>query len=315
MTTNRFGLFCLASLLGTTLMSGVAFAQNAPPPQGYPDPNAQPQYPQQPQQPPQQYPQQPGYPQQQPGYPPQDYQQQQQGYPQQQQQYPQQPGYPQQQPGYPPQQYPQQPGYNPPPGYGTAPGYGPPPGYAPPPPYVPPSGHRGLLAMPYLGINGFAGDTGNGVGPGVRIGGLLGFFASPMFSLNGELSIDFMNLDQNTYPDTAGVRASLSIAPLFHIPAGGNLELVAGPKLGVWDEELSDTAGSNMTASVSGYLVGLNAGLFARTGHLWVGGLFTYESAVPDKVCSNDGFNGDVCGSPLDKTSEKVVSFNGALMF
>lgn len=314
MTTNRFGLFCLASLLGTTLVSGVAFAQNAPPPQGYPDPNAQPQYPPQ-QQPPQQYPQQPGYPQQQPGYPPQDYQQQQQqqpGYPP--QQYQQQPGYPPQQPGYPPQQYPQQPGYTPPPGYGTAPGYGPPPGYAPPPPYVPPSGHHGLLAMPYLGINGFAGDTGIGVGPGVRVGGLLGFFASPMFSLNGELSIDFMNLDQNYYPDTTGVRASLSIAPLFHFPAGGNLELVAGPKLGVWDEELGDTQ-SNATLSYSGYLVGLNAGLFARAGRMSIGGLFTFESAVPDKSCANDGFNGDVCSSLSNATSEKVVSFNGALMF
>jgi serine protease Do len=53
---------------------------------------------------------QPGYPQQQPGYPPQGYPQQQPGYPQQ--------GYPQQQPGYPPQGYPQQ-GYpqQPQPGY------------------------------------------------------------------------------------------------------------------------------------------------------------------------------------------------------
>lgn len=313
MTMNRFGLFYLASLIGITLMSGVAFAQNAPPPQGYPDPNAQPQYPQQ-QQPPQQYPQQPGYPQQQPGYPPQDYQQQQQqppqpGYP------PQQPGYPPQQPGYPPQQYPQQPGYAPPPGYGTPPGYGPPAGYAPPPPYMPPSGHHGLLAMPYLGINGFAGDTGNGVGPGVRIGGLLGFFASPMFSLNGELSIDFMNLDSNLYPNTSGVRASISIAPLFHLPAGGNLEVVVGPKLGVWDEELSDTSGSNASQSASGYLVGLNAGLFARAGRTWVGGLFTFESATPDKACANDGFSGDSCVTLTNATSEKVLSFDGALMF
>jgi hypothetical protein len=312
MTTNRFGLFCLASLLGTTLMSGVAFAQNAPPPQGYPDPNAQPQYP--PQQ--QQYPQQPGYPPQQPGYPPQDYQQQQPGYP------PQQPGYPPQQPGYPPQQQPgyppQQPGY-PPPAYAPPPGYGPPPGYAPAPPpaYAPPPGHHGLLGMAYIGINGFAGDTGQGIDPGLRLGGLLGVYVSPMFSLNGELSIDFLNLDSTIYPSNlTGVRASLSIAPLFHLAAGtGNMELVIGPKLGVWDEEFSDD-NSDATASISGYLIGLNAGAFARVGRSSLGGLFSFESATPTKQCQNDGFSGDMCISiPGSPAAEKVFAFTLAALF
>jgi hypothetical protein len=307
MTTNRFGLFCLASLLGTTLTSGLAFCQAAPPPQGYPDPNAQPQYPPQQQQ--YQQPQQPGYPPPQQGYAPQDYQQQQPGYPQQQPGYPpqQQPGYPQQQPGYPP---PQQ-GY-PPPGYGPPPGYAP----APPPAYAPPPGHHGLLAMAYIGINGFAGETGQGIDPGLRLGGLLGFYASPMFSLNGELSIDFMNLDSNLFPNTTGVRASLSIAPLFHFPAGtGNIELVVGPKLGVWDEELSDT-NSSATQSFSGYLLGLNAGAFTHVGRSSLGGLFSFESATPNKACQNDGFNGDICSSiPGSPTSEKVLAFTLAALF
>ena len=282
MTTNRFGLFCLASLLGTTLMSGVAFAQ-APPPQGYPDPNAQPQQYPPPQQ--QQYQQQPGYPPPQPGYPPQEYQQQQPGYPPQQPGYPppQQPGYPQQQPGYPP---PQQPGY-PPPGYAPPPGYGPPPGYAPPPPpaYRRRRAITGCSAWPISASIDSPGDTGQGVGPGLRLGGLLGVYVGPMFSLNGELSIDFLNLDSNLVSaNVTGVRASLSIAPLFHLPAGtGNMELVIGPKLGVWDEEFSDD-NSDATASVSGYLVGLNAGAFARVGRTSLGGLFSFESATPTKV-------------------------------
>jgi len=313
MTTNRFGLSCLASLLGTTLMASVAFAQAAP--QGYPDPNAQPQYP--PQQP--QYPQQPGYPPPQPGYAPQDYQQQQQqqpGYPQQQ------PGYPQQQPGYPPPQQPgyppQQPGY-PPPGYAPPPGYGPPPGYAPAPPpaYAPPPGHHGLLGMAYIGVNGFGGETGQGIDPGVRVGGLLGVFASPMFSLNGELSIDFLNLDSNSpqFSSVTGVRASLSIAPLFHFPAGtGGMELLIGPKLGVWDEEFSDD-NSDATSSFSGYLLGLNAGAFAHVGRTSLGGLFSFESATPTKACVNDGF-GESCSSiGGNPTSEKVFAFNLAAMF
>jgi hypothetical protein len=168
--------------------------------------------------------------------------------------------------------------------------------------------------MAYIGVNGFAGDTGQGVDPGLRLGGLLGFYASPMFSLNGELSIDFMNLDSNLFPDQTGVRASLSIAPLFHFPTGtANMELVIGPKLGVWDEELSDN-NSSATASFSGYLIGLNAGAFAHVGRTSLGGLFSFESATPNKACTNDGFNGDNCVS-FSGASEKVLAFNLAALF
>jgi hypothetical protein len=323
MTTNRFGLFCLASLLGTTLMSGVALAQNAPPPQGYPDPNAQPQYPPQ-QQPPQQYPQQPGYPQQQPGYPPQDYQQQPQqqqqpGYPP--QQYPQQPGYPQQQPGYPqqqpgypPQQYPQQPGYAPPPGYGTPPGYGPPAGYSPPPTYAPspPAGHHGLLLMGYLGIHAFEGAAGDNYGPGLRVGGMLGFYLNPVVSVNGELSIDIMNLKTDTgfyTSDDSAARVVFSFSPLFHLPVNPQMEVVLGPKFGAWVDTF--TFSDNSSADISGYLLGLNAGVFVRTGRMSLGGLFSFDDGVPTQICDTNG----LCGTPADKTSEKVIAFNGAILF
>jgi hypothetical protein len=181
-------------------------------------------------------------------------------------------------------------------------------------------GHRGLLAIGFVGINAFAGESGKNIGPGFRLGGLLGFFASPMFSLNGELSLDVMNLDSNTFgANTTGVRASLSIAPLVHLPMSPTMEVVLGPKLGVWDEEL-DYSDTNQTVSGSGYLLGLNAGLFTRLGNnTYLGGLFSFENASVNKVCQNlnDG-SGDQCvsGSALgNPPSEKVLAFNLAGMF
>ena len=93
------------------------------------------------------------------------------------------------------------------------------------------------------------------------------------------------------------------------------MELVIGPKLGVWDEEFSDD-NSSATASVSGYLIGLNAGAFARVGRTSLGGLFSFESATPTKTCQNDGFNGDMCNSISgNPTSQKVFAFNLAALF
>ena len=284
MTTKRFFAANLAPLLVATLMSSMALAQAAPPAQQY-DPNAQPQ-----QYPPQQqpYPQQQGYPPQQQPYP------QQQGYPPQQQPYPQQ--YPQQQQPY-PQQYPQQAPYP-----------------APPPP---PVGHHGLLLMGYAGFHTFQGTNGEGLGPGLRLGGMLGFYASPVFSINGELSIDVLNLDSATAGSGAsGVRVDFSLSPLYHIPAAGNFEVVIGPKLGVWDEEFSSSDGFT-NFSFSGYSLGFNLGGFARVGNILLGGLFAFDYGVATKYCpDNSGVN---CATPSNfnftDANEKVASFNASALF
>ena len=276
MTTMRFRAVAFGSLLAATLISNGARAQTAPPTQQYPDPNAQPQY----QQPPQQYQQQPGYPPQQQPYPP--------------------------QPGYPPA------GYPPPPGY-------PPPGYPPPPPPAyppPPLGHHGLLLSGYIGINAFVGSGGEGIDPGLRLGGLIGFYASPVFSINGELSIDFMNLnnDNSFTSDITAVRAALSLSPLYHMATSGNFEIVLGPKLGVWDEEYDDGSG-NKLFSYSGYLVGVNAGGYTRVGNTLLGGLFSFENSVVDKACQPDTFGTDQCGSVSNVPSHKVLAFNLSALF
>jgi hypothetical protein len=301
-TTHRICTAGMSCLLGLILMPGTIVAQQAAPPSPppYPDPNQAPYPQQQPQQP--QTPQQP-YPQQ---YPPQPQPYPQQGYPQQyppaQQPYPQQ-SYPQQ---YPPQQQPYpQPGY--PQQYPPAGSY-----QAPPPA---PPGHHGLLLMGFLGFHAFQGDTGEGLSPGLRLGGLLGFYASPVFSLNGELTLDFLNIDSSSpYNGATGVRALLALSPLYHVPAG-NVELVIGPKFGGWGTTLSDD-NSGASISARGYVLGLNAGVFARAGNINLGGLFSFEAGFPTSICFDDGL-GDACHSATgsEKDADKIVAFNGAILF
>ncbi len=295
--------------------------QQPEPQPGYQQPQPQPGY-QQPQQQPgyQQYPQpQPGYqqpqgyPYQQQGYPQQGYQQPQPGY---QQPYPQQgyqqpPGYPPAQ-GYAPQGNPPPPGYYAPaprPAYGPPPGYGPPPSYAPPP--VEPAFRRGFLWMPYIGVNVPVGDTSKGVSTGLRLGGLFGFNASPFLSLNGELTIDVLNLDSSMGTSASGAEVDFAFSPLFHIDLPA-LELVVGPKLGFFamSATFSESGYPDTTLSGSGLAYGFNAGVFIPLGHIAIGGLFNFTGRSYFSSCLND-----VCGDASGGSDDKFFGFSGALMY
>ncbi len=248
-----------------------------------------------------------GYPQQQPGYPPTGY--------------PQQPGYPPpgyaQQPGYPPPGYPP-PGY-PPPGYPPAgappPGYGYPPGAYPPPPPKP-AGKSTFLAMIFLGVNSLQGDSGQHFGPGFRLGTILGGRVNDMFSINGELTLDFLN--QNDLPpgDTiTEVEIDLAVSPLFHVHAG-RLELVVGPKLGVMtDSAQIDVDGTTTTGSGSGVVYGLNAGLFAPVSRaVSLGGLVSFVGRKFNKICTTDTTGVDTCQTDSLPT-DKILGIAFAVIF
>jgi hypothetical protein len=273
--------------------AGAPAQPGPPPPQGY-DPN-QPGYPP-PGYPAQGYPAQPGYPPQgypaQPGYPPA-------GYPPPQ-------GYPA--PGYPPQGYPAQPGYPPP-------GYPPPQGYPPPGPMVAPV-RSGFLAMIYLGPHFFLGDSGNGLGTGVRFGTILGGRINQRVSLNGELSFDFLN-QKNTDPtvDSTAVEVDFAFSPLYHIPSG-NLEFVVGPKLALSVGSQTNTSGgATDTTSVSGVGYGANAGLFVLASRsIAIGGLASFVARRFTQECFTPDGGSESCAS-IPATTDKVLSFTGAILF
>jgi hypothetical protein len=231
----------------------------------------------------------------------------------------------------PPQGYP--PPYAPPPGY--PPGYGAPgsypPGYGPPPASYPPPGYavfppppppvaiwrRGFLAMPYVGVNSFEGNTGKGIDPGLRLGAIMGGHAAPTLSLNGELLIDVVNLRDAPSNQTAA-SVELDFSPLIHIPSD-NIEFVIGPKLGAYVFSITqkNTAYGDVTDSLTGLVVGFNAGLFAEVSpNLAIGGLFSFSVRKPQHQCQKiDGY-GETCGDVPDSVdADKVFGFNGAVLF
>ena len=263
--------------------------QPQPPPQGYPPPPQGQEY----QQPPQGYPPQQGYPQQQQGYPPP-----QQGYPPPQ-------GYQQ------PQQYP--PAYQPPPGYAPPPGYGQP-GYGPPPPP-----HRsGFLALPYLGFTRHLGDTGTNLGTGVALGALLGGRLNPQFSLNGEISINFLSV-KNLPPgeESTAVEIDFTFSPLFHAPISNTAEFVLGPKLGFFGaaEERRYNGASLGTLSANGLAAGFNAGMFfAVSPSTSLGGMMSFTIRDPSTSCFKAPGGAEQC-EDIDATAEKVLGFNFGALF
>jgi hypothetical protein len=251
----------------------------------------------------QQYQPQPGYQQPQ-QYPQPGYQQPQQGYPQQQpypeQNYPQPQQYPQQ--GYAPQGNPPPPGY-----YAPQPTYAPPPAYAPPP--SEPAYRRGFLWIPYLGFNVPTGSSSDWASTGLRLGGIFGLNVGPFLSLNGELTIDLLNM--NTVPGVSatGAEVDFTFSPLFHFDIPG-LEFVVGPKLGFFDYSAtqSQSGYSDVTYSGSGLAYGVNAGVFVPLGRIAIGGLLNYTSR---HFSNSNACDTDYCTTGTDK----FFGFSGALMY
>ena len=163
----------------------------------------------------------------------------------------------------------------------------------------------------FLGMHTFQGDTGAGLSPGLRLGGLLGGYASPVFSLNGELALDFLNFDNANGASAA--RAVLAFSPLYHLPSG-NVELVIGPKIGAWATSISYD--DNTSSSANGYVLGINAGLFAHVGNVNLGGLASFEAGYATKICGDNGL-GEVCRDTVgsEKDADKVLAITGAILY
>jgi hypothetical protein len=311
MTSRRPALATLA----LSLVSSTAFGQTVaqppppaqPPDQAAPPPAAPAQQPAAPQPPGAPAPP-PGAPAQ-PGYPPQP------GYP----------GY-----YYPPPGYPAQPGYYPPGYYAPPPGYPgayPPPGYPPagvqgrvyvPPP--PASTKRGFLGLVYLGVNSFQGSNNSIVGPGVRFGAILGAQPWETFSINGEITIDQQNIHVPANAPGTSVSAiefDLAVSPLYHLRTG-NIEFVAGPKLGfmVADQTWRSNGLDSEDDSATGFVLGVNAGLFASLSrHFGIGGLASFVSRPFSKVCSTPFAGGQVCRTDNLPDADNVLALSIAIIF
>ena len=231
------------------------------------------------------------------------------------------PGYYAPPPGYPPPGY-APPGYAPPPGY-YPPTYPPPPGYAAPGVYAPPPPRRSsrfFQLIPYIGGHSFQGDGGAILGPGLRVGGLMGVRVNEYLTLNGELTLDFLNasLSQTgTYDSYNEQQATIGLSPLLNFPVSENVELAFGPKAGIWgssyNQYLNNRSGDG---TYSGYNFGANGAVFVQVGRkLWLGGLATFDLRVYGNSCFTPSSGKERCTATNVPAADKIIAFSALLMF
>jgi len=155
---------------------------------------------------------------------------------------------------------------------------------ATPQPAPPPSHQPTILFVPYLGFTLPVGDGWAGYKASPRFGALLGWHATERLSLNGECDVDYARSDLRgppQYGDTPRPNfwtgfwnpprhyIDLTFSPLVSLRAG---QIRLGPKIGWFTSKGSDDWGP---ATGSGFLVGLNAGLFLPYRSVSIGGLLT----------------------------------------
>jgi hypothetical protein len=239
-------------------------------------------------------------------------------------------GYPA--PGYPPPGSYPPPAYYPPPGSYPPPAYYPPPGSYPAPAYPPPGTYPGVYGrppprpssrffqlIPHIGVHSFQGQGGAILGPGVRVGGLVGLRVSDHLTINGELTFDVVNANHLPAQDTfySETDVTVGLSPLVNFPVGG-IELAFGPKFGGWAADYSQTslARGDGDGSYTGFDFGANGAAFVQVGRkLWLGGLLAFDLRTYGGSCFRPFSGVERCSSTNLPTSDKVVSLSALLMF
>jgi len=171
--------------------------------------------------------------------------------------------------------------------------------------------------LPYAGLHAHEGATGRDQDAGFRLGSLLGYRVNGQFSLNAELTIDFLNIvNQPAGVRATGAEVDLALSPLFHFDAGA-LELVLGPKLGIWGGvvDTKDDYGTVQT-SAAGLVVGGSAGAFLPLGNgASLGGLFSFVVRTVSNMCLKPDGGAQTCMDTPSADSEKVLGFTAAALF
>ena len=176
------------------------------------------------------------------------------------------------------------------------------------------------MFMPFLGLHSFQDSSSSGFDAGLRIGALVGGFATGQWSLNAGMAFDVFNPNSQASDaglDISGKMLDLTFSPLFHI---GNAkgELVIGPKLGGWVEWVHVTgaapAGVAVDATAEGWTLGGNMGGFLTASPtVLVGILMTLELREPLHACASATNVAEMCTtSGLD--SATMLGFTIALM-
>lgn len=185
-----------------------------------------------------------------------------------------------------------------------------------PPPAVVARPHSGGILMPYVGFNSFQGTTGTNDGPGLRLGALAGGHVHEMVSLNGEVTVDFVNpKNVPSGVDVTALELDLAFSPLAHVVAVPRLELVIGPKVGAWFGSQNTSAPAfSASTTAYGWLLGLNGGaFFTASRSVSVGALLSFVARSATKSCTTIS-GAQTCPSDTGPAN-KVLGFSGAVLF
>jgi hypothetical protein len=149
--------------------------------------------------------------------------------------------------------------------------------------------------------------------PGLRLGGFIGGRFNDTASLNLEVTFDYSNV--SGLPPPMMVREwvlDFVVSPLFRPPPRGSLELVLGPKAGLFVSESTADAGLKY-----GYVLGVNVGFFmpvSRTTSLGLLLSFGWKHMLGG--CATVG-GGSVssCGIARESRFASVFGLTAAAMF
>jgi hypothetical protein len=150
--------------------------------------------------------------------------------------------------------------------------------------------HEGFMVIPSVGMNSFQGDTGNGLGVGLRLGLIAGSRMAEYWSLNVAAAFDFVNVPSGA--NASQYVGDLGFNPLAHIPLD-SLEIVAGPILGTWLDK-SQSMGIDVSTDgwAYGWTLGVDAGVLVPVGsHASIGALLSFLVRTPSKTCLTTNFN------------------------
>jgi hypothetical protein len=169
--------------------------------------------------------------------------------------------------------------------------------------------------VPLIGINKPTGRNGGDYDPGLHLGLSLGGRVSDIVSLHGQFNLHFLN-PENEADGWDSLGFSLLFAPLFHVQAGRQAELVLGPTLGVFRYQVEgDLFGQPAGGRATGLQLGLfTAVLFPLRGGSSVGPVLTFARLWADEVCAEIG-SARFCDEDPDNEDDGILTLGAGFWF
>jgi len=180
-----------------------------------------------------------------------------------------------------------------------------------------------MMFMPFVGIHSFQDSSDSDLGPGLRVGALVGGYVNEAWSVNAQVSFDALNPESqaitNSGVDVSGQVLELTFSPLFHV-GNAKAEFVLGPKLGGWlgwaqASGTNGLTGATLTANtkVEGWTLGGNVGGFiVASPGLLLGALMSLDFRDVLHGCTTATAVAEQCTSSGE--SSTILGFAFALM-